>query len=262
MGRLDYGRVRASGSAAFTIGTAATGALAGLLGAWVVPLVCAGAYGLAALAARRLGPVASTGRRGGLGGFRHLLRQHPFLLTVAASACVQGSHGALYALGTLHWQRHGISEGTIGLLWSEGVVAETLFFLTARRLAERIGPAGLTALAAAVAMLRWTVTGLTTDPGPLAAVQVLHGATFGMQHLSAMLMLSRHVPPERAGTAQTLHAALGGSLPVGLASWLAGRIYDGTGAAFLVMAGVAGCGLLIAPLIGAAAARRTPPAPP
>ena len=43
----------------------------------------------------------------------------------------------------------------------------------------------------------------------LAVVQILHAATFAMQHLSAMLLLGRFVPAERAATGQALHAALG-----------------------------------------------------
>ena len=187
------------------------------------------------------------GAPGGVGGIAGLFGNPAFLLTVGASACVQGAHAGLYVLGTLHWQAHGMTSATIGLLWSEGVVAETLFFLFGRRLAERLGPAGMTAIAAGSAVLRWTVTGLTADLGWIVAVQWLHGATFGMQHLSAMQMLSRHVAPERAGAAQTLHAALGGALPVGIASWVVGRMYDGSGSAFLLMAAMGGCGLLFIP---------------
>lgn len=256
-GRLDYGRVRGSASAVFTAATAAAGALIQAFGPRMVPLLSAGCYALAALMARRL-PGDVAGRRTGLGGIWRLFRNRAFLLTVGASACVQGSHAALYVLGTLHWQARGISSATIGLLWSEAVVAETLFFVFGRGFAERLGPAGMTAIAAGSALLRWTVTGLTADLGWLVAVQWLHGATFGMQHLSAMQMLSRHIPPERAGAAQTLHAALGGALPVGIASWAAGRMYDGSGGAFLLMAGLGGCGLLFIPGLWrvTAAARR------
>ena len=245
-GRLDYGRVRGSASAVFTAATAAAGALIQAFGPRVVPILSVVCYGVAAGIARLL-PGDVAGRRAGFGGILGLLGNRAFLLTVGASACVQGAHGALYVLGTLHWQAHGISSATIGLLWSEAVVAETLFFVFGRAFAERLGPAGMTAIAAGSAVLRWTVTGLSTDLSWLIAVQWLHGATFGMQHLSAMQMLSRHVPPERAGAAQTLHAALGGALPVGIASWLAGWIYDGSGGAFLLMGGLGGLGLLLTP---------------
>ncbi len=71
----------------------------------------------------------------------------------------------------------------------------------------------------------------------LATIQPLHAATFAMQHLSAMLILSRFVPAERAATAQALHAALGYGAPSGLMMLLSGWVYARYGGlVFLVMA--------------------------
>ena len=80
----------------------------------------------------------------------------------------------------------------------------------------------------------------------LAAVQILHAATFAMQHLSAMLLLSRFVPPERAATAQALHSALGYGAPAGLMTVLSGWLYARFGGlAFLAMAAAGGAALLL-----------------
>ena len=53
---------------------------------------------------------------------------------------------------------------------------------------------------------------------------MLHAGTFAMQHLSSMLVLSRAVPPERAATAQALHAALGYGAPAGVTMLLSGLL--------------------------------------
>ena len=67
-----------------------------------------------------------------------------------------------------------------------------------------------------------------------------------MQHLSAMLVLSRFVPPDRAATAQALHAALGYGAPTGLMMLLSGWLYAHFGGlVFLAMAGVSGLALLL-----------------
>ena len=256
--RIDYGLVRASGSAAFMAATAVGGWLLGLFGMFLAPLLMAAGHGLAALLGPALPDADQTPLRprAGLATGLGLLRNRAFLLTVLATACIQGSHAAYYSLASLHWRDAGISEAVIGLLWAEGVLAEILLFIWARRVATRLGPAALTGLAAAAGVLRWTVTGLTTDLAPLIAVQALHGATFGMQHLSAMLILSRAIPPERAASAQTLHAALGGTVSLGLLIWLVGTAYDGTGTVFLAMAMLS---LLALPLVPALAqlAQRT-----
>ena len=89
--------------------------------------------------------------------------------------------------------------------------------------------------------------GATTALPALLVVQLLHGATFGMQHYSAMLMLNRTVAPARAATAQTLHATLGSSVPTGLLIWLTANLYDGSGQVFLLMALLAACALPLAP---------------
>jgi len=74
--------------------------------------------------------------------------------------------------------------------------------------------------------------------------------TFAMQHLSAMLVLSRFVPAERAATAQALHAALGFGAPTGVMMLVSGWVYARYGGAvFWVMAGVGGAAvLLVVPL--------------
>ena len=79
-----------------------------------------------------------------------------------------------------------------------------------------------------------------------------------MQHLSAMLVLSRFVPPERGATAQSLHAALGYGAPTGLMMLLSGWLYARYGGlVLLVMALIAGTALfLIAPLARETAANR------
>jgi PPP family 3-phenylpropionic acid transporter len=113
-------------------------------------------------------------------------------------------------------------------------------------LVERLGPAGLTACAASASLIRWSVTACAPPLTVLAAVQLLHAATFAMQHLSAMLVLSRAMPPERAATAQALHSALGMGAPGGLLMLLAGVLYAHFGGlVFLAMAGVAGLALLL-----------------
>jgi PPP family 3-phenylpropionic acid transporter len=182
-----------------------------------------------------------------------------FRLTVAASALIQGAHAAYYGFAPLFWRAQGYSDTLIGLLIAEGIVAEILLFARGRKLVERLGPAGLTACAAAASLVRWSVTAMAPPLPVLATVQLLHAATFAMQHLSAMLVLSRSVPPERAATAQALHAALGMGAPTGLMMLLCGWLYTrgGGGQVFLAMAACGGGALLlVGPLLRANRATR------
>ena len=257
--RMEYGPVRSRGSVAYMLASAATGRLLTAAGTTLVPILLALGYAIAAALAPLL-PEAAVPRAAArpLAGLR-LFSLPPFRLTVAASALIQGAHAAYYGFAPLFWRAQGYSDTLIGLLIAEGIVAEILLFARGRRLVEHLGPAGLTACAAAASLVRWSVTAMAPPLPVLAAVQLLHAATFAMQHLSAMLVLSRGVPPERAATAQALHAALGMGAPTGLMMLLCGWLYTrgGGGQVFLAMAACGGGALLlVGPLLRATRATR------
>lgn len=247
---FDYGRVRAAGSIAFILAAAAAGWAVGWGGpvaaVWLFA-ACLAATAGAALLLPAAGEARPAARRG-TGGFRGPFRDPAFAWVLPLSALIQGSHALYYGFATIHWQAAGLSAPVIGLLWAEGVVAEVALFLWGRRLADRLGAAGLAAIAAAAGLLRWAVTAETTWLPALAGVQLLHGLTFGAMHLAAMRVLARQ-PPERAATAQTLHASLGGGLASGLLMLAAGPLYAAAGGAgFWVMAGL--CALALPLTLG------------
>jgi PPP family 3-phenylpropionic acid transporter len=242
---FDYGRVRSAGSIAFILAAAVAGQAVGLGGPEAAVWLFAACLGATAAAALLVGPAPgpSAGGRRGSGGFRGPFRDPAFAWVLPLSALIQGSHALYYGFATIHWQAAGLSPAIIGLLWAEGVVAEVALFLWGRKLADRLGAPGLAALAAAAGVLRWAVTAETTWLPALAGVQLLHALTFGAMHLAAMRVLSRQ-PPERAATAQTLHASLGGGLASGLLMLAAGPLYAAAGGAgFWVMAGLCAAAL-------------------
>ncbi len=245
--RLDYARTRAWGSASYMAATATAGPLLGAFGIAAVPWLLAAGYGTAACMAALLPEPDRVVHAAGLPRAAGLWRLRPFRLTVAATALIQGSHAAYYAFAPIYWRANGISDTVIGLLIAEGIVAEIALFIWGRRLVERIGPARLTGLAATASLVRWTATAFVTGVPSLAMVQLLHAATFAFQHLSAMLVLGRTVPPGKTASAQTLHAALGFSAPTGLLIWLSGLLYARVGGlVFLLMAALGGSAVLLA----------------
>lgn len=242
-GGFDYGRVRAAGSVSFILAATLAGWMAERLGLVSVVWLFVGALAASALFGARLPAPAEGGSgrvRGSRGvGFRAPLRLPAFRLLLLLSALIQGSHALYYGFGSIHWAAAGHSATVIGLLWAEGVVAEVALFLWGRGLADRLGPVGLSLLAAGAGVLRWAVTAETTALPALAAVQLLHAATFGAQHLAAMGVLMRVVPPPMAATAQALHSSLGVGLASGGLMLASGPLYAALGgAAFWAMAGL------------------------
>ena len=235
-GRLEYGRTRVWGSVSYMAATAGAGALLGMTGSGVVPVLLVVGYGLAAVFAVWV-PDLGVGRRD-VGGAPWW--NASFRLALVGTVLIQGSHGAYYSFAPLLWREAGISDGVIGLLIAEGIVAEVAVCIWGRGVVAWLGPAGLTGVAAGACAVRWTATALTVDVGALAVVQVLHGVTFAFQHLSAMGVLTR-VAPGRAGTAQAVLSAVGFSASTAAVVWVTGRLYGGLGGyVFLPVAAMGG----------------------
>lgn len=236
---FDYGPVRAAGSIAFIAASLAAGFAVewrGLDAAVALIVIGLAATALAALALPGAPAPPRAGPRGAA-GFLVPLGNGPLRWLILVSALVHGGHAFYYAFGTLHWQAAGLSAGLIGALWATGVVAEIALFLWGRGLVRRLGAVGLSLIGAGCGVLRWTVTALTADPWILFPLQILHAGTFGAQHLGAMMVLGRVIPPGQAGTAQTLYAALGAGLPIGVLTLACGPLYAAFGGGgYLAMA--------------------------
>ena len=181
---------------------------------------------------------------------RTLLRAPVFILFMVATGLVQSAHAIYYAFGTIHWQSLGISAGVIGALWAVGVIAEILLFLYSGRAVRAIGVTNLIVLAAAAAVLRWTVTALSPPLWLLFAIQALHGLTFGAAHLGAVHFISEAVPEKAAGTAQGLYASAGTGIFMGAAILASGPLYAALGGhAYLVMAAIGAVSFVLALLL-------------
>ncbi|MEZ5962755.1 MAG: MFS transporter [Planctomycetota bacterium] len=241
---FSYPRVRAFGSASFLVVIVAVGAmLEHVASHWIHPLLTV-LLVLTAFAAWRLPrtvrPAAEPGRRAPLGA---LLRQPRFLLFLGAAGLVQGSHGTFYALSTLHWRAHGIGEGLAGLVWAEGVVAEIVLFFAARAFFERLRPTTLILLGAAGAAVRWCALGVTTELGPLLAVNWLHALSFGCTYLGSLRYVRVRVDAAHQATAQGLVGAATSGVGMVVGMLIGGAVYETAGGgAFLWMAGMAACG--------------------
>jgi PPP family 3-phenylpropionic acid transporter len=244
-GGVDYGRVRLWGTIAFIAATVIGGrVLTGRSSELVLTLLIAMSV-LIALACAVL-PRGAHRVAAARAPWRMLL-QRRHAVFVASALLIQSSHAVYYAFGTLYWQRVGLPDFTIALLWAEGAVAEVALFYAGARVLRRISPGMLMAVGGAGAFGRWTAPAFVTSVPALALLQPLHALSFAATHLGAMHWIARTAPPEAAATAQSLYNALVGGLGFGLASLAAGALYGAYGGkAYLAMAAMAGVGALLA----------------
>lgn len=253
---LDYGRIRLWGSVAFIVFALLGGPLIeGGHADRVIWLLMFGAVLVfaAALVMPEAGPVEPAAGENGVP------RRSPWALLanpavfcfLAVTTLVHASHAVYYAFATIHWQSAGHSGLVIGTLWSVSVIAEILFFAFSARLVRRVNPVSLMAAGAAASVVRWVLTGLTTDFAALAVIQVLHAVTYGALHLGAMHFIARAVPVRVSGSAQSLYSAIPMGLGLGVAIFAAGPLYAALGGgAFQVMAVGALVALALALLLG------------
>lgn len=267
-GAVRYGPVRLWGSAAFIAASWIGGELLELHGEAVVLWILVGAAAVTAVASALLPGGPGAPRAPALGGRSHsgASADHPpfsatawpFVAFLAITSLLHASHAMLYAFGTQHWRAHGLSEGTVGLLWAESVLAEIVLFAMASRFDRWFTPHRMWLLAGASGVLRWAVLASTVALPSLVIVQALHALTYGALHLGAMAYIRQRVPMQARGQATTLYSAASAGLALGIALPLAGELYDGLGAdAYWVMSGFSLLGALLA-LVSRNAGRAAP----
>jgi len=242
---LDYGRVRLWGSLSFIVASLGAGVVIQLLNPGAVLPLLLGATALMVIGSylvpRDLDKSAQAApaalRRLKFADALALVRAPLFLLFLVAASLIQGSHALLYAFGSLHWRAQGFSGGTIGVLWSVGVIAEVGLFAMSGRVIAWSGTTRLLMLAGAAAVLRWSFMAVDPPLLPTALLQTLHAMIFGAAHLAAIHFLTRAVPEDRAATAQGLYAAIVAGLVLGSVTIACGPLYSSLGGeAYGVMA--------------------------
>lgn len=243
---LAYGRVRLWGALGFAVANIVAGwALEWFSAASIIVLLLTSAIVTAVAAASCMTGTAGHAAGGEQGGS---WPAPPIFLAcaIAGAALVQASHAAFYGFGALHWQAAGTSGAMMGGLWSLGVLSEVvLFACLGYRMSGAGSAAGLLVAAAATAMLRWAA--MSQDPGlpSLIGLQLTHGVTFGATHLGSIFLLSRLAPGRMQASAQAWLAGGWAGLMAVLTT-LSGWLYEGWGEGiYLVMAAVAGVGLLL-----------------
>ncbi|PPQ27886.1 MFS transporter [Rhodopila globiformis] len=245
---FPYGWVRGAGSAAFILSTLVAGqavARFGLAATIVLNGTLLGAAALSSVAVpdrlRHKVTVETTG------GFADLLRNPVFRRLMLVAALIQGSHAMHDSFAVIRWEAAGIGNGTIGVLWSESVVAEVVvFLLIGRRLIDWLSPAGASVLCAAAGVVRWTVLAQSASIAAAALVEPLHGLTFALQHLACMRLIAQVVPPHLAASGQAFYNTVAVGAATALLTLASGPLYATFGAGgFWVMAALC---LLAAPL--------------
>lgn len=169
-----------------------------------------------------------------------------FLLVCALQTL---SHGAYYTFFSIYLEEHQYSHNEIGVMWALGVFAEVLLFIIVHKLLKLNGVFKLFVFSLFLTVLRWIILALWVDNYILLIIsQLIHAASFGLFHATAISLTSQLFPGKMHGRGQALYAGLSFGLGGALGSWLSGYSWEIMGArwTFLVSAIIALFGAIIA----------------
>lgn len=247
-GRPGYGAVRAWGSFGFVVAVLAMGwwlERAGIQ--WVIHgsvAILAAVAGCALLvpeAPRNMKPAGEV-------GLWALVRRREVLALLASCMLMTSAHGALNVFYSIHLVAAGYSKGTVGLLWTLGVLAEILVFMRAPSLMEHFPLRGLLIFALIVAMFRFVLIGWGVSWILLVMLlQLLHGITFGLNHIASISTISRWFGGAHQAQGQALYGSISAGAGGIIGSVVSGGLWDSVGASwtFTVASGFALAGLLV-----------------
>ena len=216
-----YGKVRLWGSIGFIAMVLALGPALDRFGTWwLLPTLLAALVGIWVFTVL----VPEIGHEPALteASFVKTLVRPPVLIFLLACALMQASHGPYYTFYSIYLHDNGYSKTLIGALWALAVLCEIGVFWWMVQLLRRVRLRQLFLASLVLAALRWLLIGYGADStGLLVFAQMLHAATFGIYHASAVQLVHRFFVDRHQIRGQALFGSVSG---VGAAI---GSVYSG-----------------------------------
>lgn len=254
---VDYGRVRVWGSIAFVVASFAAGAIIERYGNGTIPWMVLATFASIVLVCASLprsfvqpkiekNDIESGAKTPKLrSGWVFFLRRKGAMSVFIGAGLMQASHALLYGFGSLSWAAQGFSETAIGLLWAFSVLCEIVLFAVSAPIIAKLGARGLLILGGVGATLRWVIFAFSPDLAFTAALQILHGFSFGMTHLALISYIQKRARPRELRAAQGVYGVVSGGV-MAVATLSAGPLYEAFGAmAYLAMGAMTALGVVI-----------------
>ncbi len=248
--RFRYGVLRVWGTLGFAAGVQGAGLAIELLPGYALFLLVAAACGLSLLGL--LGVELRPAVKGAEDSaekpkFSALLENHQFFLFLLAAFIFSGCSGVNMNYSPVLLSGLGLPTGMVGTVLSIGTMVEIPLFLFSNKFMDRLSGKVLTALVFVLAIVQFSVYGLSKSAWLVMAVVVLLKAVTSTLYMMLTLKMVRCLVP--AGLTTTGLAVVGavnslaGMVMQNVCGWLAGEW--GIGSMYLFMAGCCVVGLII-----------------
>ncbi|MBI3560772.1 MAG: MFS transporter [Gammaproteobacteria bacterium] len=158
---------------------------------------------------------------------RIILRKPAVLGLLLACFCMQVSHGPYYAIYSRYMESYGYSVGTISELWAIGVIAEVVIFIAMAKLLKHYHLSQLLSFSLLIAVLRWLLIAVIPESLPIMVfAQLLHAASFGIYHATAIRLIHQHFTGRHQGKGQALYSAISFGAGGAVGSIYSGIVWD------------------------------------
>lgn len=120
-----------------------------------------------------------------------VLKQPNVIALLVGCAMMVSAHGVLYNFYSIYLSNHGYSKGTIGWLWSIGVICEIGVFMLMPRLMATFSLKQILITSLLLAVIRFSLIGYAIEHlWIMILAQTLHAATFGSFHVASVYAIT------------------------------------------------------------------------
>ena len=245
--RYLYGRVRLWGSIGFVVTVLALAPLLQGQGIRFLPWVVLVILSCIWLSSLRVQDPPGHGACNQDASLLGTCLQTPVIALLLAAFFIQMSHGAYYTFFSIYLEEQGYSRAAVGQLWVLGVIAEILLFFVVYRLLSKFGAKRLLGIAMLLTVLRWWLIAMhAADLPVLLLAQLLHAASYGLFHASAICMIDEYFSGPLQSRGMAIYSSISFGLGASLGSLVSGYTWNAVGASgvYLLAVGIAAFALL------------------
>jgi len=247
-GTARYGRIRVWGSVGFIFAVTGVGYMLDALEiASLLWAVLGFKLGIV-IFSRRIPEAAVMVHSADSLSVRQIFKRPEVLTFFAACMLMALAHGPYYTFYSIYLVEHGYSKSEVGWLWAIGVIAEIGVFFLMPQIMHRFSLKQMMVFSFSCAIARFLMIGWGVRwPAAVMAAQVLHAATYGSHHATAMLLVHHFFRGRHEAKGQALYISLTFGLGGTLGGLLSGYTWEplGPGLTFTVSAAAVLLGLIL-----------------
>jgi PPP family 3-phenylpropionic acid transporter len=179
-------------------------------------------------------------------GIWQIIKKPAVIAFLLANMMLQIAHAPYYVFYSIYLKEYHYAESTIGLLWGLGVFAEIILFMFIGRIFKTCSVRNCLLISIFLSVLRWSLVAWFVDYlSVLIVAQVLHAASFGSVHVSAMHFIQNKFGQQHQGKGQALYASVAFGLGGMVGSFYSGYFWQTLGAQLVFSMAAVSCAVAL-----------------